>query len=180
MADTNFTRTQGETWRVTLEIEDSKCIPQMLASESLQPLVYFAGVATKTGQTSVPIRFQFLDASSKTIGRGTGSYKQSGVYQVYAYIPADEVGSCSISAHKDRVTCEAASGTWTVDTAASLLTTTNMAAGDWNYEIRTADSVDPSNAQSSKTVLEGTLTIEESVIDVSAGSSFTFTAPDAP
>ncbi len=180
MADTNFTRTQGETWRITLEIEDSKCIPQMLANESLQPLVYFAGVATKTGQTSVPIRFQFLDTSSKTIGRGTGSYKQLGVFQVYAYIPADEVGSCSISTHKDRGTCEAAAGTWTVDTAASLLTTTNMATGDWNYEIRMADTVDPSNTQSSKTVLEGILTIEESVIDVSAGAGFTFAAPELP
>jgi hypothetical protein len=180
MADTNFTRTQGETWRVTIGLEDSKCIPQMLANESLVPLVYFAGIATKTGQTSVPIKFQFLDASSKTIGRGTGSYKQQGVYQVYAYIPADEVGSCSISDHKDRASCEAAAGTWTVDTAASLLTTTKMAVGDWKYEIRMADTSDPANTQSSKTILEGNLTIEESVVDISAGSSFTFVAPDAP
>lgn len=180
MADTNYTRTQGETWRITLELEDSKCVPQMLANESLEPLVYFAGVATKSGETDVPIRFQFLDVSSRKVGRGTGSYNQQGVFQVYAYIPADEVGSCSISTHKDRASCEAAAGTWTVDTAASQLTTTNMTAGKWSYEIRMADTVDPSNVQTSKTILEGTLTIEESVIDVSTGSSFNFVAPDAP
>jgi len=180
MADTNFTRTRGETWRVTLELEDSNCIPQMLANSSLEPLVYFAGLATKSGQTSIPIKFQFLAASSKTIGRGTGSYKQQGVFQVYAYIPADEVGSCSLTAHSDRASCEAGAGVWTTDTAASLLTTTNMSSGDWRYEIRMADTIDPSNTQSSKTILEGSLTIEESVIDISSGSSFAFVAPDSP
>lgn len=180
MAETNFTRTQGETWRVTISLEDSDCVPQQLADSSYAPSVYFSGLATKTGETSVPIKFQYHATETKTWGRGTNSSSATGVYKLYAYIPADEVGSCSISGHSDRASCEAASGVWNVDAAASLLTTANMATGDWAYEIRMSDAADPSNLESSKTILEGKLKIEATTVDISVGSSFNFSTPAAP
>ena len=180
MADTNFTRTQGETWRVTISLEDSDCVPQQLADSSLNPSVYFSGLATKTGSTSVPIKFQYYAAETKTWGRGTNSSSATGVYKLYAYIPADEVGSCSVSTHTDRASCESNSGTWTVDAAESLLTTANMTAGDWTYEIRMSDAADPSGLESTKTILEGKLTIETTTVDISTGAGFTFGTPTSP
>lgn len=180
MAETNFTRSQGETWRVTISLEDSGCVPQQLADSSFVPSVYFSGLATKTGQTSVPIHFRYYPVETKTWGRGSNSSSDIGVYKLYAYIPSDEVGSCSISTHDNRASCESNSGTWTVDAAASLLTTSQMAAGSWKYEVRMSDASNPSNMESSKTILEGTLTIEASVLDISSGAGFIFGTPIVP
>ena len=180
MTDTNFEKSQGETWKVTISVDGSNNTPQQIASAAYVPSVYFSGLATKTGQTSVPIRFQYHPSETKEIGRGTNSYTESGVYALSAYIPADEVGSCSIDGHANRAACEAATGTWTVDTAASLLTTANMSVGDWRYEIRMADARNPSNLELSTTALQGTLTIVESVIAITDGASFEFGTPVAP
>ena len=180
MADTNFTRTQGETWRVTISLEDKDCVPQQLASSTYAPSVYFSGMATKTGQTSIPIKFQYYPTETKTWGRGAGAESASGVYKVYAYIPADEVGTCSVSGKYDAVSCAAAGGNWTVNNAQSLLTTANMQVGDWAYEIRMSDAANPSNLESTKSILEGTLTIEATTVDISAGSGFTFGTPVVP
>lgn len=179
MAATNFTRTQGETWRITLSLTDSDGVPQQLADASFVPSIYWSGVATKTGQTDVPVYFQYLDSETITYGRGEET-TVTGVYKLYAYIPADEVGSCSDAQYTDRVSCEVNTETWTVDAAASLLTTTQMVTGDWDYEIRMSDAIDPSNLESSKVLLYGTLTMEESTVDISAGSSFTFQTPSTP
>ena len=180
MADTNFERAQGETWRITLSLEDSACVPQQIASSAFVPSVYFSGLATKTGQTSVPIKFQYYPVETKTWGRGSSGDTATGVYKFYAYIPSDEVGTCSIAGHTNRVACAAATGTWTVNAAASLLTTANMSAGIWDYSIRMSDAANPSNLESTKNILEGKLTIKESVIDVSAGTEISFEAPITP
>jgi len=177
MSDTNFTRSQGEILRMTIQLEDANCHPIMIADSNQSPYLYFAGIATKSGQTSVPFYFKQHEVESKTYGRGKGRTTENGVWKVYAYIPADEVGTCSISTHDNRADCEAATGTWTVDTAASLLTTATMQAGDWKYEIRVADAADISGLETSKTVLEGKLTIIDGPIDSTSGSSFTFSAP---
>lgn len=176
MAITNYTKSQGETWRVTIQMEDANCVPIMIATAAKAPLLYFAGIATKSGQTDVPIHFKMFDVETKTSGRGSSRASSTGVFSVYAYIPADEIGSCSIAAHTTKSTCVANSGTWTVDTAASLLTTATMNPGAWAYEIRVADSADVSGLESASTILEGTITIETGPIDT-AGSSFIFTAP---
>ena len=180
MADTNFERAQGETWRVTLSLEDSNCVPQQLASSTFVPSVYFSGLATKTGQTSVPIKFQYYPVETKTWGRGSSGSSATGVFRFYAYIPSDEVGSCSITGHNDRVSCVSAGGNWTVNVAESALTTATMEAGIWKYAIRMADAANPSNLESTKNILEGKLTIKESVIDVSAGTEISFEAPIIP
>ncbi len=177
MSDTNFTRSQGETWRIVLQMEDVDCVPTMIADASKSPLLYFAGIATKAGETSVPIFFKMHDVETKKYGRGSSRNIDDGVYKVYAYIPADEVGSCSISEHSTRSSCEMNSGTWTVNAAASLLTTSQMATGDWRYEIRVADAADISNLETANTILEGYLTIEDGPLDSAAGSSFVFSAP---
>lgn len=180
MSYTNFTRSQGETWRITVSLEDSKGVPQQLADASFAPSVYFSGLATKTSETSIPILFRYHAVETVTYGRGSSKTSETGVYKVYAYIPADEVGSCSSALYEDRVSCESNAGTWTVDAGASLLTTTNMSVGDWNYEIRMADASDTSNLESAKTLLEGLITIEASVVDISPGASFTFGTPTSP
>jgi hypothetical protein len=180
MADTNFTRSQGETWRITISLEDSCGVPQQLANSSFVPSVYFSGLATKVGQTSVPIHFRYYPVETKTWGRGSSSTSDIGVYNMYAYIPSDEVGVCSIATHDNRASCESSGGDWTVDVAASLLTTSQMAAGGWTYEIRMADASNPSNLESSKTLLEGTIEIEASTLDISSGAGFVFSTPIAP
>jgi hypothetical protein len=179
MSDTNFTRSQGETWRITVEMEDAYCVPSMLADASKSPLLYFAGVATKSGQTTIPMHFKMHDVETKTHGRGNKRVTEHGVYKIYAYIPADEIGSCSITAHSDKATCELNSGTWTVNTAASLLTTSKMETGDWRYEIRVADAMDISGLETANTILEGKLTILDGPLDSTPGSAFTFSAPTA-
>ena len=181
MADTNFERAQGETWRVTLSLEDSNCVPQQIASADYVPSVYFSGLATKTGQTSIPIRFQYYPVETKTWGRGSNSGTDIGVYRLYAYIPSDEVGSCSIAGHNDRASCEAVDGgVWAVNVAASALTTAQMEAGIWKYVIRMSDAANPSNLESSKNILEGNFTISTSVVDVSDGAGFIFDTPVSP
>jgi hypothetical protein len=155
-------------------------VPQQLADSSFVPSVYFSGLATKDGQTSVPINFKYLEVETITWGRGSLSDSATGVYKLYAYIPADEVGSCSIAGNSTQTACTTAGGTWTVDAAASLLTTSKMSVGDWNYEIRMADAVDTSGLESSKTLLYGILTISASTVDISPGSSFNFDTPDTP
>lgn len=181
MSDTNFERAQGETWRVTLSLEDSNCVPQQIASAAYVPSVYFSGLATKTGQTSIPIRFQYYPVETKTWGRGSNSGTDTGVYRFYAYIPSDEVGSCSITGHNDRASCEATdTGVWTVDAAASALTTAQMEAGIWKYVIRMSDAANPSNLESSKNILKGNFTISTSVVDVSDGAGFIFDTPVSP
>lgn len=174
---TNFTRSQGETWRVTIDMEDENCVPIKIADSSKTPILYFAGVATKDGQIDVPIYFKMQEVESRTYGRGTSRTNESGVFKVYAYIPADEVGSCSDTAYGDKSSCEVAGGTWAVDAAASLLTTAKMETGDWSYEIRVADAADISNLETSNTILEGTITIVDGPIDSTPGSSFIFSAP---
>jgi len=176
---TNFTRNQGEIFRITIDMEDNNCFPMEIADSNKNPLIFFAGVATKSGQTDVPIRFKMQDVETVTYGRGSNRQTATGVFKVYAYIPADEVGSCDLSQYENRTDCEAHGGTWTVDANASLLTTSNMAVGDWSYQIRIADADDVSNLEAAITILSGTLTITESEIDVSAGASFTFSAPAA-
>ena len=181
MADTNFERAQGETWRVTLSLEDSNCVPQQIASADYVPSVYFSGLATKTGQTSIPIRFQYYPVETKTWGRGSNSGTDIGVYRLYAYIPSDEVGSCSITGHNDRASCEAVDGgVWEVNVAASALTTAQMEAGIWKYVIRMSDAANPSNLESSKNILKGNFTISTSVVDVSGGAGFIFDTPVSP
>ena len=181
MADTNFERAQGETWRITLSLEDSNCKPLQLASADYVPLAYFSGLATKTGQTSIPIRFQYYPVETKTWGRGSNSGTDIGVYRLYAYIPSDEVGSCSIAGHNDRASCEAVDGgVWAVNVAASALTTAQMEAGIWKYVIRMSDAANPSNLESSKNILKGNITISASVVDISAGAGFTFETPVSP
>ena len=181
MSDTNFERAQGETWRITLSLEDSNCKPQQIARADYTPSVYFSGLATKTGQTSIPIKFQYYPVETKSWGRGSNSETEVGVYRFYAYIPSDEVGSCNIGGHTDRASCEAATnGEWTVDPVASALTTAQMEAGVWKYVIRMSDAANPSNLESSKNILKGNITISTSVVDISAGAGFTFTAPVEP
>lgn len=181
MADTNFERAQGETWRITLSLEDSNCKPQQLATAAYVPSVFFSGLATKTGQTDIPIRFQYYPAETKTWGRGSNSETEVGVYRFYAYIPSDEVGSCSIGGHNNRASCEAAAnGEWIVDPVDSELTTAKMEAGVWKYVIRMSDAANPSNLESSKNILKGNITILTSVVDISAGAGFTFAAPVLP
>ena len=162
---------------------DSKSLPAynliklMKLLNNQSPYLYFAGIATKSGQTDVPFYFKMHDVESKTYGRGKVRTTENGVWKIYAYIPADEVGTCSISAHDNRADCESAAGTWTVDTAASLLTTATMAKGDWNYEIRVADAADISGLETAKSILEGKLTIIDGPLDSTPGSAFSFSAP---
>jgi len=181
MTDTNFERAQGETWRITLSLEDSNCKPQQIASADYTPSVYFSGRATKTDQPSIPIKFQYYPVETKTWGRGSDSETEVGVYSLYAYIPADEVGSCNIGGHNDRASCEAAeNGVWAADPVASALTTVHMQAGVWEYAIRMSDAENPSNLESSKNILKGNITITESVIDISDGADLTFSRPALP
>jgi hypothetical protein len=177
MATTNFTIRQGETWSKVLNLEDSDCIPTMVADSNSNPEMYFAGMATKTGQNSVPIYFKYGEVETKTHGRGKGRKTTTGIYDIIAYIPADEVGSCSVADKLTKVSCLSAAGTWTVNTSASLLTTSKMAEGDWNYEIRKGEASDVSGAELSETLLYGVITVEESSLDLSPGSSFTFLTP---
>jgi len=179
MAKTNYERSQGETWRITISLEDENCVPTQLASEAYTPSVYFTGLSTKTGKTSIPIRFQYYPPETKTWGRGSTKTTATGVFRIYAYIPADEVGSCSLG-HNDRASCVAATGTWTVDTAKSLLTTSQMEAGVWKYAIRMSDSPNPSNLESVKNILEGDLTVVESVVDITDGAEVVFSIPASP
>ncbi len=178
MAATNFTIKQGETWSKVLNLEDSKCIPTVLADIDSSPNMYFAGMATKTGETSVPIYFKYGLVETKKYGRGSKRKTVSGIFDVVLYIPADEVGSCSIAGNDTRTECNTAGGTWTVNVSASLLTTSKMSKGDWEYEIRRGVALDVSGAESSKTILYGIITIEESSLDLSSGSSFAFSIPD--
>jgi hypothetical protein len=178
MATTNFTIKQGETWSKVLNLEDSDCVPTMLADFNSNPYMYFAGMATKTGETSVPVHFKYGEVETKTYGRGNGRKTITGIFDVVLYIPADEVGSCSVVGNSTKTECNSAGGTWTVDASASLLTTNKMAIGDWNYEIRKGTALDVSGVESSETILYGTITIEESSLDLSAGSSFTFSTPN--
>jgi hypothetical protein len=178
MAITNFTIKQGETWSKVLNLEDSDCVPTLLADLSSNPYMYFAGMATKTGETSVPVHFKYGEVETKTYGRGSGRKTITGIFDVILYIPADEVGSCSIAGKNTRTECSSAGGTWTVNAAASLLTTTKMAIGNWNYEIRKGTALDVSGAESSETILYGIITIEESSLDLSTGSGFTFSTPN--
>ena len=185
MTDTNFERAQGETWRITLSLEDSNCKPQPFASADYTPSVYFSGLATKTDRPSIPIKFQYYPVETKSWGRGSDSETEVGVYSLYAYIPADEVRSCNIAGHDDRASCEAVeNGVWAVDTDASEQTTANMEAGVWKYVIRMSDAANPSNLESSKNILKGNITITESVIDISNGagltSDLTFSSPTVP
>jgi len=185
MTDTNFERAQGETWRITLSLEDSNCKPQQFASADYTPSVYFSGLATKTDKTSIPIKFQYYPVETKSWGRGSNSETEVGVYSLYAYIPADEVGACSTGAHEDRASCEAAhADQWTADPVASALTTAKMEAGVWKYVIRMSDAANPSNLESSKNILKGNITITESVIDISNGADLTsdlaFSSPTVP
>ena len=158
-------------------MEDANCHPTMIADASKSPLLYFAGVATKSGQTDVPLLFKMHDVETRSYGRGKGRVTEDGVFKVYAYIPGDEIGSCSVTGHSTRSACEGAGGTWTIDTVASQGTTINMVAGDWTYEIRVADSTDISNLETANTILEGKITIEDGPLESTAGSSFTFSAP---
>jgi hypothetical protein len=134
-------------------------------------------MATKSGETSVPILFKYGEVEAKSYGRGSARGTQSGVFDLICYIPADEVGSCSVGDSLTKTDCDYASGIWTIDNSASLLTTSNMAAGDWEYEIRKGESLDISGTEVSITILYGSITVEDSQIDLSAGSSFTFTTP---
>ena len=177
MSDTNYIRSQGEIMRISIELEDSNCHPIMIADSNQAPYLYFAGIATKSGQTSVPFYFKHYEVESKTYGRGKGRVVENGVWKIHAYIPADEVGTCSISTHDNRADCEAATGTWTVDAAASLLTTATMAKGDWKYEIRVADAADISGLETAKSILEGKITIIDGPLDSTPGSAFSFSAP---
>ncbi len=177
MAATNFTIRKGETWSKVLNLEDSNCVPTLLADLGSNPYMYFAGMATKSGETSVPIHFKYGEVETKTSGRGSGKKTTTGIFEVILYIPADEVGSCSIVGNNTRTECNSAGGTWTVDVPASLLTTTNMAEGSWSYEVRKGSALDVSGAESSETLLYGSISVEASPIDLSAGSSFTFSTP---
>jgi len=175
MAETNFKVRQGETWSRVISFQDSDCIPTLIASETLVPTMYFAGTATKTGQTSVPIYFSYEDIETKTYGRGVSKSTKTGIFGVKIYIPADEVGSCSDDSYKSRLACASNGETWTVDTAKSDLTTSKMEAGVWKYEIRIANAVNTANTDSSRTILYGNLTIEESSLNTT--TAFEFSTP---
>jgi hypothetical protein len=43
-----------------------------------------------------------------------------------------------------------------------------------------SDAADPSGLESTKTILEGKLTIEATTVDISTGSGFTFGTPATP
>ena len=177
MATTDFTIKKGETWSKVLNLEDSDCVPTMLADLSSNPQMYFAGMATKSGETSIPVHFKYGEVETKTYGRGSGRKTITGIFDVILYIPADEVGSCSVAGNSTQTECNSAGGTWTVDASASLLTTSKMAEGSWDYEVRKGSALDVSGAESSETLLYGSITVEASSIDLSAGSSFTFSTP---
>jgi len=177
MSTTNFTIRQGETWSKVLNLEDSNCIPIILADVNRYPQMYFAGLVTKPGETSIPIRFKYGEVETRTYGRGRSKRESVGIFDVRVYIPADEVGSCSVVGNETRTECNSAGGTWTVDVEGSLLTTLNMATGVWSYEVRKGVALDVSGAEISETLLYGTLTVEAANVDLSAGSSFTFITP---
>ena len=148
----NYTLNQGETWRVTLELQDSSCNPIRLATEEngvYTATVFFAGVAKQVGANSVDILFRMQPKETKTYGRGALRTTEEGVFKVYAYIPADA--------------------------------TAEMAAGDWTYEIRQSDVSAPDlvNAPHAvATVLEGIITINDGPLDT--GTTFTYGSPSAP
>jgi hypothetical protein len=177
MANTDFSFRQGESWSRTITLEDEDCVPIALADSNSNAQKFFAGMATKTGEDSVPILFKYSAVETKTYGRGSAKSSSEAVFGVSAYIPADEVGSCSIAEHITRTACVGANGTWTVDSTASLSTTTKMAVGDWSYEVRVADVTDPSGLESSTTILYGTLSVSASTLDLSPGAGFTFVTP---
>ncbi len=177
MATTDFTVKQGETWSKVINLEDSDCKVTLMADKNKVPNMYFAGMATKTGATSVPILFKYGEVETRTQGRGSKRVTEQGVFDVILYIPADEVGSCSVSGKDTQTECNSAGGTWTVDAAASLLTTTKMVAGVWSYEVRKASAIDVSGSETSETIMYGSLTVEESSLDISSGSSFNFSTP---
>lgn len=178
MATTNFTIKQGETWSKVLNIESSDCIPSRISDTNGNPSMYFSGMAAKTGETSIPIRFKYGEVETKTYGRGSGRETVSGIFDLIVYIPADEVGYCSVPGKTSRSECLSSSGSWTVSSSESLLTTINMAEGDWDYEIRKGESSNVSGPESSDTILHGTMTVEKSFLDLSSGSEFTFVSPD--
>jgi len=177
MATTNFTIKQGETWSKVLTLENSDCVPTMLADLSSNPQMYFAGMATKTGESSIPIHFKYGEVETRSHGRGSSKVIVTGIFDVRLYIPADEVGSCSVAGNSTKTECNSAAGTWTVDASASLLTTINMAVGEWDYEVRKGSALDVSDSETSETILHGTITVEESSLDLSSGSSFSFSTP---
>ena len=150
----NYTLNQGETLRVTLELQDSLCNPIRLATvdttvtpSTFAATVFFAGVAT-FGTETVTLQFQMQAAETLTYGRGSTRTEETGVYKVYAFIAAD-------------------------DTAV-------MTAGDWAYEIRQSAVANPvdNTIDSVSTVLEGTITIKDGPLDT--GIAFVYTTPDSP
>lgn len=148
---TNFTRYQGETWRVVVSLEDSAGVPQILADESFAPLLYFSGVASLPGNDPVPIKFEYYAkkaSESRVTGSGKSYRRLAGVYEVVLYISADD--------------------------------TSTMATGSWPYEVRMSEGVNPTGMDVTKTILKGSITIQGSTVDVSSGSSFTFETPDTP
>jgi hypothetical protein len=174
---TDFTIKQGETWSRVINLEDSDCRPVLMADRDSNPEMYFAGRATKSGETSIPLLFKYGDVESRTSGRGSNRYVDVGIFDVHFYIPADEVGSCSVSGEETQTECDRAGGIWTVNADASLLTTSNMAPGTWEYEVRSSVSPDSSGIESSQTMIYGNLIVEETSLDLSTGSNFDFIVP---
>jgi hypothetical protein len=159
----------------------------------------------------VPFSFKLKDTEVKNTGRGSNTTSETAYFKVEMYIPSDNneedisvvvAGTTYNLGNKaqegsnffkcNSATCVATLpltngvGGW-ITTVEDLLnfdspnSTLEMEPGVWKYEVRWSEVANPSSNDTVRTILQGTLTIEEEIVDLgSKPGIFVFGQPEAP
>lgn len=146
----NFTRRQGEIVRFTLEFRDSSSQPIRLASSSGTNLgFYFGGSVTKTGESTIPLQFQYQEVETREAGRGSNRRVENGVFKIWAYLSADTTAGMSL-------------GPW-----------------DYAVRLSEAENPREESLDNVRVVASGTITIQDNIVDGGDTTGITYSTPEA-